>query len=372
MAGYGDFKTPLPPQFVVHTGDAVDAGLVREVGEFLAVMHQLDVPFFSAVGNHDNLFFGTFPPPDVKAPEWESLRTTDDFVREHDALASSFPRSFHDPTLNGLPRPIFTTPARAPRLPCSTASGFDLYEPTHTKRPGYYSVAIDLPDPDEAIPPPARRNFCPAQRVKHPHERRVVFIVLNTAAVQPNGFLQGLFVRKSAGELDDEQREWLDKQLDAPSDRCTWFLVAGHHPVDSFFAPQRDEFYERLVKNQRVLAYFAGHTHRNSIRRHPRDPRSPAQLWEIVSGSTLVHPQFGLMVDLLFDYTRPEAEAELAYLRVRSFRQRLSDSDQDCGQLSEYARLGRLGSVADQVDGDWTDEEVAIHQSNGLIPLWLR
>ncbi len=367
MGGPRGFLEPLPPQFVIHTGDAVDAGLISELSEFIAVMHELDVPFYSLVGNHDNLFFGTLPPPDP-APKWMSLRSTADFVRQHyhDPQRSIVKRSAHDPTLHGLPRSFIGgkegLPVAIRRLPVSMASGFDLYEPAKDELPpGYYTVDIDLPDAPDGF------NACSTQKVAYRNKRRVVLIALNTAAIGPNDVLDGLTKRKSAGELDEKQLAWLGEVLDHGYDRCTWFLVAGHHPVDSFIDSQRDEFYERLVRNGRVLAYFSGHTHRNSIRRHPTDPRKAPRLWEVVGGSTLVHPQFGLLVDLLLDRSR----TDWGFLRVRSFRQRLSDVSASCS-LQRFAKLGWQGAHDDQIDGDWKDEDVAIHDANGMLPVRLR
>lgn len=48
----------LPPQVMIHTGDAVDAGLQSEFDQFLLHSDKLDIPWFQAIGNHDALAFG--------------------------------------------------------------------------------------------------------------------------------------------------------------------------------------------------------------------------------------------------------------------------------------------------------------------------
>jgi predicted phosphodiesterase len=78
------------------------------------------------------------------------------------------------------------------------------------------------------------------------------------------------------GTVSDEQLEWLDT-LAAESDRPV--LVMGHHHVWSPDSTRRSETYfgivpddsEKLVdvvaRRSRICGYFAGHTHRNRVRR---------------------------------------------------------------------------------------------------------
>jgi 3',5'-cyclic AMP phosphodiesterase CpdA len=46
------------PSFMIHTGDAVDAGLQSEFDKFRALSDRLKIPWYQAVGNHDVLAFG--------------------------------------------------------------------------------------------------------------------------------------------------------------------------------------------------------------------------------------------------------------------------------------------------------------------------
>jgi predicted phosphodiesterase len=78
------------------------------------------------------------------------------------------------------------------------------------------------------------------------------------------------------GRFTDEQAEWLD-EVAASADRPV--LVFGHHHVWNPDSRQRPESYfgvlpdssERLVevvaRRPQILGYFAGHTHRNRVRR---------------------------------------------------------------------------------------------------------
>lgn len=80
------------------------------------------------------------------------------------------------------------------------------------------------------------------------------------------------------GAISPEQLEWLD-ELGARADRPV--LVMGHHHVwnpgassrpDTYFGINPDDS-ERLIevvaRRSRLVGYFAGHTHRNRVRRFP-------------------------------------------------------------------------------------------------------
>jgi predicted phosphodiesterase len=80
------------------------------------------------------------------------------------------------------------------------------------------------------------------------------------------------------GQVSAEQLEWLD-ELASRSDRPV--LVFGHHHAWSPLSTSREETYfginpddsERLIevaaRRPSIVGYFAGHTHRNRVRRFP-------------------------------------------------------------------------------------------------------
>ncbi len=81
---------------------------------------------------------------------------------------------------------------------------------------------------------------------------------------------------RATGELDADQLEWLD-ELGARADRPV--LVMGHHPPwNPSSRTRRDDYFginpadsetlvETVARRPSLVAYFAGHTHRNRVRR---------------------------------------------------------------------------------------------------------
>ena len=92
----------------------------------------------------------------------------------------------------------------------------------------------------------------------------------------------------ASGRLGAEQLDWLD-QVGADADRPV--LVFGHHHCwmpgsrarpDGYFGlhPDDSEALVAVVARRRALVgYFAGHTHRNRVRRFPRPARSRGSRW---------------------------------------------------------------------------------------------
>ena len=111
----------------------------------------------------------------------------------------------------------------------------------------------------------SQRQLLQAQTLQIVAARNVRLAVIDT-----------VIPRHHTGQVTGEQLEWLD-ELGARSDRPV--LVFGHHHVWSPESRQRLETYfginpddsERLVdvfvRRPSLIGYFAGHTHRNRVRR---------------------------------------------------------------------------------------------------------
>lgn len=356
---------PLPPRFALHTGDAIDAGMFSELFQFLGVTSRLDVPFYNAVGNHDNLFFGAFPKSrmqglDVTFP-FVPIGSTQRFIAAHNQEAYRYDISIpyvpivgNEVTERGSAPPGL--PGASP-LATSFYHGFDLVCPKRRNGSricpdarGYYGLDLPLP---------------PASSAAASVARNLRLLVLNTAEVGPEETIEGV-ARHSLAEMREDQYLWLERELAAPRAEPTWFIVAGHHPFDAFVPLQKDWLKKLLVAAPNVLAYLDGHKHVGSIRAHARAP-GRAPLWEVTAGSTLIYPQLAQLVELVED------DAQL-YLRVRSFRQQLSDAacaeGKACVELAARARAGRAGAYADRNnDRDFREEAASLRAQNGLLPL---
>jgi 3',5'-cyclic-AMP phosphodiesterase len=95
---------------------------------------------------------------------------------------------------------------------------------------------------------------------------------------------------ETGGRVSEEQLAWLD---DLGNDDSTAILVFGHHPLfdhASFTAGINAEDSARLLelfaRRPALVGYFAGHTHRNLVRRMPKTGHVP---WAEV-GATKDYP----------------------------------------------------------------------------------
>ena len=412
---YAPYPPPKPPSFVIHTGDSVDSGMYSELVQFIAAMDALQIPWFNAIGNHDNLFFGTFPPSEMRGLDvlmpFVPIVDTDRFMRFHSVrgveLDSSLPSLTHrgpdhGPTATGT---RYTAGRRGARVVGrgSDYHGFDL---------ACASSGLDIPDDKGRLCPDARGYYAfDAPLADGSGNLRA--IVLNTAEIVPTTVATG-FDRRSRGNMYPEQLRWLRQQLDEdrpdilPENKGKdVFIVFGHHNLRSFLHDDQGEELRRiLVGNPRVLAYVTGHTHVDDTVEWKRPDGSP--FWEVVGGSTLVFPQLARVMDLLED------DRGALFLRVAPFRQGLGDDPDGvpivpstaastpakpptetvvppsdaapprpercgpieertsfCSRLAHRAHDGRSGAEADN-DADKRPEIEAVEKTEGVLPVGVR
>ncbi len=53
------------PKFMIHTGDAVNMGVVSELYEFIYITNELNIPWFNVLGNHDAQVYGNLSSKEV-------------------------------------------------------------------------------------------------------------------------------------------------------------------------------------------------------------------------------------------------------------------------------------------------------------------
>ena len=49
-----------PLDFMIHTGDSIDAGTIQELYQFIYISDQLQIPWLNLIGNHDVAIFGNY------------------------------------------------------------------------------------------------------------------------------------------------------------------------------------------------------------------------------------------------------------------------------------------------------------------------
>jgi predicted phosphodiesterase len=357
---YDPCPPALGPQFVIHTGDAIDAGMFSELYEFLAIMRQLDVPFYNVIGNHDVLFFGTFP-----ADAMNGHNVVAPFVPIHDARRFMLGHSFegHEQDIS---IPFIDGDVHVPTVEGVAPSTLVVPNNIH-----YHGFDEQCAVRNGSLCPDVGGYYVLEMQAKgEGQDINVRLIVLNTAEITPRDKSEALKIR-SRGNMSETQFQWLAEQLQRPSVEPALILVAGHHPMGSFVDDQGNRV-ETILKNEsRVTAYLAGHTHVNEIRQHSRAPGEPP-LWEIISGSTMGYPQFGLLLEVL-EHT---GDSEQFYVRVRTFRQDVGDTVCPSGTENEdlpcLAQRGRLGAEADTDDGAWRSDAQAVQAANGMLRFVLR
>ena len=100
----------------------------------------------------------------------------------------------------------------------------------------------------------------------------------------------------SSGNLDDSQFRWLITELTAADLRRELVLVFGHHSLRTMNAAAPGvhlgpDVEGLLADHPSVIAYVAGHEHRNRIQPH-------SHFWEIVTSSHLDWPQQSRVIEL--------------------------------------------------------------------------
>lgn len=79
------------------------------------------------------------------------------------------------------------------------------------------------------------------------------------------------------GEIDPTQLAWLQAELDAATDQIV--IAASHHPSWSFFDPANaQDVLNRFKAHPNFIAWFNGHTHKNTVKVHKKQVGG---FWEV-------------------------------------------------------------------------------------------
>ena len=258
--------------FMIHTGDAIDAGTIEELYHFSYITNKLHIPWLNIVGNHDVAIFGNYKErlgyTRQAAVNFYPVGNQNNFVTMHgkERLISGFgshllpvaSQGGHPPSEDGLGK-----------VPPTNYHGFDLGVPnesgpstpkkfTPDQAAGYY--ALDL---DETTVP-------------------IRIIALNSAKMERWG---------PDGVILDTQREWLQQMIQTSKGRL--LLVFAHHRPAEF-----DQKTLAVLNDagRGPMVFFTGHTHKHHLKLYAA--ANGQQFYELNTGSILEYPQIGRVIEI--------------------------------------------------------------------------
>lgn len=310
----------LKPTFMIHTGDAVDAGVVNELYEFLYITNEINIPWYNTIGNHDVGTFGNIEPKliYVNDPfvEFMTMHSKFNFINLHHSTYE------HYPFVNVSPRNTDVEPTTLQEPPfLSKYNGFDKLNYTSDEIsdegvickdcPGYYSIEVK-PD-DEST-----------------KDQAIQMIVLDT------GLNLGAY-----GNINQTQLDWMQSEIENAGSKI--ILIFGHHNLKTI---RNGKVLRTLfAANPSVVAYFCGHTHEYDINYHPGEGNAFG-FWEIITGATFAYPMQGSLV-------RVKSEAGIGFLEIFAFEHTIQETYLDQNQIAseselyKHAQLAYRGAVAD-------------------------
>jgi 3',5'-cyclic AMP phosphodiesterase CpdA len=321
--GAYDDGDPRRPAFMIHTGDAIDAGVVNELYEFLYISNEVKTPWYNAIGNHDVGTFGNIEQKMIYVNDphvdFMTMHSKFNFINMHHTASDEYPFVNVAPTNTAI-----ELTANLDNNFFSKFNGFDRLEFTTEEIrdillycdacPGYYS--IEIKEKNEPTGDPA-----------------VQMIVLDT------GFSFG-----AQGDIGDEQFTWLEKEIENASDKI--ILVFGHHNLAGI-KKGGDRLLDLFTSNPSVVAYLCGHKHYHKIDYYP-GPGNAFGVWEIITDAIFSYPQQGSLVRIKY-------ENGVGLLDVFAFRHTVQpeyvDADNKLpSELFEQAQLSFEGAEKDAND----------------------
>jgi hypothetical protein len=295
------------PEFVMHTGDAIDSGMRSELRLVHELIDRLKLPFFDVLGNHDILVFGNMLPTEsdsdtacisaeslahhyFHAPHWllpnkvcidAKVKCPNCFDHEAEFVAAAKPSDTRKTFVDTISH---ESAAHVPQLAddaysCTTnsevrapvftfAHGFDLN--LADKHLGYYAFPVPLHMPND-------------------EKRHALMVVLDTEDLSAN-------VGGVEGEIGQDQVDWLERTLNCARNTHDIVLVFAHHPPSMVKTPGPRTLDDILTSHKpNVVGYFYGHFHEHGLCRDARS-NTCKNYWEIETGSVIEFPQEARMV----------------------------------------------------------------------------
>jgi predicted phosphodiesterase len=266
----------FPIDFMIHTGDSIDAGTIEELYKFVYISNHLEIPWLNVVGNHDISIFGNYEERlGYTRKAGVNFYPVGDFtnfviMQGKYRMFSGFgrhllpvPTGGHDPSEGSVPG------GDKSKIPSTYYHGFDYYERAVPDPPdpnvfafphvsGYYAFDID----STAVP--------------------IRVIVLNSAKTESWG---------ADGEISERQRIWLQQKIDSAQGRL--LLIFSHHRPLEFDEKTMEVLYQ---KRSGAMVFFTGHEHKHNVKRY--DNQKGQEFYELNTGSILEYPQLGRLIEI--------------------------------------------------------------------------
>ncbi len=269
------------PLFLLHTGDAIDAGSEGEALAFLFIANQLNIPWFNVIGNHDGLVFGTLATRDVHIQNPVSgaipLMNRQIFLRMHGE--------------NNL---LYPEPDRWARHPPTETFRGDM---SRSFRHGFDRSTYD------SRPSPRSWQATSHYSLRIHDDPPLRLLVLDTNLPPQSIPGTGHFDLPvgDQGFIAKDEFTWLETELNHAAQENELVFLAGHHPLtDESMKPQlkgeigyeKKRYLIEYLKNRpEVLAYFGGHVHRPYLNAHQT---VHGTFLEVIAPSLHEYPLFAL------------------------------------------------------------------------------
>ena len=270
----------------------------------------LKVPSYSAFGNHDGLVQGN----EDATREFEDIAVG--CVKPYSPASTDLASALNPGFLTSLTATSFHVPPDQQRQFVDKAQ-FKALHATGQQADAHGFALIDQQELEASNGAAAYYSWSPLPNVR--------FIVLDTLSEG------GMVATSSDGNIDDPQWRWLEKELDAATERNELIVVFGHHAISSLEADLADEeasecterdehghdtnpgcdrdprssepihlgeeLEELFLAHPHVVTYVAGHSHENRVAAF--EAESGSGFWEIKSPAISDWPPQQRLIELM-------------------------------------------------------------------------
>lgn len=358
------------PQFVIHTGDAIDSGVNTELRDFHRLIDRLEIPTYNVIGSHDVMAFGNLMPTRSRHSDKECA--TAESVMEgkilltrnhpwwfkkllpnklciyavikcegcgpediqfvaagkrgepitHANARKSFIGAFEHHDYDNVPQPPLTRPKTpggdSPLVPPNKNVNCERISPYRPSRQHGFDLNREAPE-SGYYAFSSRLNISGGVEGK---PRKLVSIVLNTEDFVDDGRPVSAGVLGHVGKL---QVQWLRDTLSC-TDPTDLVLVFGHVALSDIAPADKGQptgdLLEVLNAQKNLIAYFYGHGHEHQICGDHKRSDACSKFWEVATASLLEFPQEARRVKI------KDVGDGLGFLELVAFRERLEGRDE--------------------------------------------